>query len=99
MMAGGIWIRPLFALTDLPVWGDGEGFVIYNPCTGGTHFVSDVGMAVLETCSAQTALPLATLTHKVQACFDYPDHSTALYIQEVIQQLCGFGFLLESEPL
>ena len=99
MKSGGICIRPLFTLADLPVWSDGEGFIIYNPCTGGTHFVNEVGMAVLETFSDQTTLPLSTLIHKIQACFDYPDADTAFHIQEVIQQLCGFGFLTESDPL
>ena len=88
-------VVPLFPTQAIPRWSDGERFVLYNPVTGGTHLVDEVAMLVLDELNTMP-LEKRALEQKILAAFDVPDDSVRGHIELVIEQLCGFGFLIES---
>lgn len=88
-------VLPLFPAQAIPRWSDGERFVLYNPVTGGTHLVDEVAMLILDELNT-SPLEKAALEQKILAAFDVPDESVRRHIELVIEQLCGFGFLIES---
>ena len=90
-----IFVRSVFPVDAVPRWTDGERYLLYNPVTGGTHLVDEVAVYVFDELNGMSQSKTA-LIHRVLSAFDTPDEEVHRHIELVIEQLCGFGLLIES---